>query len=213
MISQFRCNGSDAYIQFVDELLQRKPESVHVDIEDLNFKFKVFENPHTMRDELRELNKENNKARMVAGYCYNWDVAKGRGPYDIYLPYDFKARWNLKEDKTWAISPNSFEEVGCIHTAQGLEFDYVGVFIGKDLTYNPQTGKIETHREAISSDDNSSGIRLASTSDEDARRLILNTYKTLLTRGQKGCYVYCEDGPLRDYIKSKLDIDSSEENS
>ena len=103
---------------------------------------------------------------MVAGYCYNWDVAKGRGPYDIYLPYDFKARWNLKEDKTWAISPNSFEEVGCIHTAQGLEFDYVGVFIGKDLTYNPQTGKIETHREAISSDDNSSGIRLASTSDE-----------------------------------------------
>ena len=213
LISQFRCNGSDAYIQFVDELLQRKPESVHVDIEDLNFKFKVFENPHTMRDELRELNKENNKARMVAGYCYNWDVAKGRGPYDIYLPYDFKARWNLKEDKTWAISPNSFEEVGCIHTAQGLEFDYVGVFIGKDLTYNPQTGKIETHREAISSDDNSSGIRLASTSDEDARRLILNTYKTLLTRGQKGCYVYCEDGPLRDYIKSKLGIDSSEENS
>lgn len=138
---------------------------------------------------------------MVAGYCYNWDVAKGRGPYDIYLPNNFRAKWNLKDDKIWAINPKSFEEVGCIHTAQGLEFDYVGVLIGKDLTYNTQTGKIETHKEAISLDDKSSGIRLASTSEEDARRLILNTYKTLLTRGQKGCYVYCEDDDLREHFK------------
>ena len=201
LVSQFRCNGSDAYIQFIDNALQRHPESVSVPLSELNFKFQVFDNPCKLREALRVENDKNNKARMVAGYCYNWDVKNGRGPYDIYLPDGFRAKWNLDGDKIWAINPKSFEEVGCIHTAQGLEFDYVGVLIGKDLTYNPQTGRVETHKEAISPDDKSSGIRNSTTSPEDARRLILNTYKTLLTRGQKGCYVYCEDEPLREYLK------------
>ena len=88
------------------------------------------------------------------------------------------------------------------HTAQGLEFDYVGVLIGKDLTYDPLSGLVRTNKEAISRDDKSSGIRGAS--DELARRLILNTYKTLLTRGQRGCFVYCEDEALRGYFKRKV---------
>lgn len=201
LVSQFRCNGSDAYIQFIDCALQRNPESVPVALSELNFKFQVFDNPCEMRDALRIENEKNNKARMVAGYCYDWDVKNGRGPYDIYLPEGFRAKWNLDGDKIWAINPKSFEEVGCIHTAQGLEFDYVGVLIGKDLTYNPATGRVETHKDAISPDDKSSGIRNSTTSPEDARRLILNTYKTLLTRGQKGCYVYCEDDNLRTYLK------------
>lgn len=201
LVSQFRCNGSDAYIQFLDNTLQRCSESVPVALSELNFDFHVFDDPNDLRNKLREINDVNNKARMVAGYCYNWDVKFGRGPYDIYLPNGFQAKWNLDGDKIWAINPKSFEEVGCIHTAQGLEFDYVGVLIGKDLTYNPETGRVETHKEAISSDDKSSGIRNSTTSPEEARRLILNTYKTLLTRGQKGCYVYCEDEPLREYLK------------
>jgi hypothetical protein len=105
-------------------------------------------------------------------------------------------------DRIWAINPRSFEEVGCIHTAQGLEFDYVGVLIGKDLVYDRASERVVTNKDAISRDDNSSGIRGAT--DTDARRLILNTYKTLLTRGQKGCYVYCEDEALRDYFKSMI---------
>ena len=203
LISQFRCNGSDAYIQFIDEILQRHEESIAVDLDEMNFDFQVFDKPEEMRDALREINLENNKSRMVAGYCYDWNVKYHRGEWDIILGDKFKAKWNLENDKVWAINPNSFEEVGCIHTAQGLEFDYVGVFIGKDLTYNPRTRLIETHKEAISTDDNSSGIRLAETGK--AHQLILNTYKTLLTRGQKGCYVYCEDPELRKYIKSKLE--------
>ena len=202
LISQFRCNGSDAYIQFIDEILQRHEESIAVDLSELNFDFKVFDNPNEMREELRVKNQENNKTRMVAGYCYDWNVKHRRGDWDVILEDNFKAKWNLENDKVWAINPDSFEEIGCIHTAQGLEFDYVGVFIGKDLTYNPATRLIETHREAISNDDNSSGIRSAAPAK--AHQLILNTYKTLLTRGQKGCYVYCEDPELRKYIKVKL---------
>lgn len=202
LVSQFRCNGSDAYIQFIDGILQRNEETVAPDLPELNYDFQVFDNAVDMREALRVKNAVNNKARMVAGYCYDWNVKNGRGDVDIVLPGGFQAKWNLANDKIWAINPKSFEEVGCIHTAQGLEFDYVGVLIGKDLYYDNPSGRVLTNKLAISSDDRSSGIR--SSSDQDARRLILNTYKTLLTRGQKGCYVYCEDDTLREYFKSFL---------
>ena len=200
LMSQFRCNGSDAYIQFIDNLLQRHEETLPIYMSELNYDFQVFDDPSELRDALREKNAINNKARMVAGYCYDWDVKNHRGEYDIILGESFKAKWNLANDDIWAINPNSFEEVGCIHTAQGLEFDYVGVLIGKDLRYDPNSGRVITNASAISKDDKSSGIRSAS--ETEARRLILNTYKTLLTRGQKGCYVYCEDEPLREWFKS-----------
>lgn len=200
--SQFRCNGSDAFISLVDSLLQRKQYDGTLDQELLHYDFQVFDSPVEMRDALRKKNALENKSRMVAGYCYDWNVRNNRGPVDIYLPDGFQAKWNLAEDNIWAINPASFEEVGCIHTAQGLEFDWVGVLIGKDLRYDPVTKRIVTDKTAISRDDHSSGIRMAD--DQTARRLILNTYKTLLTRGQKGCYVYCEDDALRKYFKAMM---------
>jgi Uncharacterized conserved protein len=204
LVSQFRCNGSDAYIQFLDHLLQRGKETVPISFKELNYDFRIFDSPSQMRDALREKNSINNKARMVAGYCYDWNVKNGRSDIDIDLPGGFQAKWNLEDDKIWAINPRSFEEVGCIHTAQGLEFDYVGVLIGKDLTYDKTTGSVIVNKKAISKDDKSSGIRSAS--DDEARRLILNTYKTLLTRGQKGCFVYCEDDALREYFKTVIEL-------
>ena len=205
LVSQFRCNGSDAYIQFIDNLLQRGEETMNVPLTEHNYDFRVFDDACQMREALREKNTDN-KARMVAGYCYDWNVKNHRGDVDIALPGGFQAKWNLENDKIWAINPHSFEEVGCIHTAQGLEFDYVGVLIGKDLRY--ENGRVITNKTAISRDDKSSGIRGAS--DEDARRLILNTYKTLLTRGQKGCFVYCEDDALRDYFRKAASLTTAE---
>ena len=136
---------------------------------------------------------------MIAGYCYPWKSKKDKESYDIFLKNGFKAQWNFTTDK-FAIDENSFEQIGCIHSTQGLEFDYVGVIIGKDLRFDPLTHRVITDKTAISKDDKSSGIRSAS--DDVAHKLILNTYKTLLTRGQKGCYVYCEDSNLREYLKS-----------
>ncbi|MBQ5984922.1 MAG: DUF2075 domain-containing protein, partial [Bacteroidales bacterium] len=202
LTSQFRCNGSDSYLQFIDNLLQRGKETVSVSLSELNYDFRIFDDASQMRDVLREKNAGNNKARMVAGYCYDWNVKHYRGDIDIELPGGFQAKWNLENDKIWAINPNSFEEVGCIHTAQGLEFDYVGVLIGKDLRFDEQSGRVITDKSAISKDDKSSGIRSAS--NEEAHRLILNTYKTLLTRGQKGCFVYCEDEALKNYFKRMI---------
>ena len=199
--SQFRCNGSDQFIQLINNILQIG-ESVDVDLGDLGFDVKVFSDPNELRDELRKENMINNKARMVAGYCYDWNVKYGRNEWDIFLENNFHAKWNLEKDNIWAINPNSFEEVGCIHTAQGLEFDYVGVFIGQDLRFDKETGKVITDKSMISKDDKSSGIRSAN--NAEAEILIKNTYKTLLTRGQKGCYIYCEDKDLADYINDQI---------
>lgn len=201
LVSQFRCNGSDMYIQLLNNILQIG-EHVDIDTKELNFDIKVFDDPNELRDELRKINEINNKARMVAGYCYDWDVKNHRGDYDIYLENGFKAKWNLENDKIWAINPSSFEEVGCIHTAQGLEFDYVGVFIGQDLRYDESNNTIIIDKSKISKDDKSSGIK--SCGEALARQLIKNTYKTLLTRGQKGCYIYCEDKLLSRYIKRMI---------
>lgn len=201
LTSQFRCDGSDGYISFLNNLLEIK-QTANTNFEFNNLKVKVFDDPIKMRDELRELNKINNKTRMIAGYCYDWNVKNKKGEWDIILPNGFKAKWNLSNDDHWAVNPNSFEEIGCIHTCQGMEFDYVGVFIGKDLYF--KDGHVHTNRNAISKDDNTSGIRLKSTSDEEADKLIRRTYKVLLTRGIKGCYIYCEDEVLRNYLKEKL---------
>ena len=201
LVSQFRCNGSDQYIQLINNILQIG-ESVDMDLSELSYDIQVFSNPNEFRTALREKNQINNKARMVAGYCYDWNVKFQRGDFDIMLEDGFYARWNLADDKIWAINPKSFEEVGCIHTAQGLEFDYVGVIIGKDLRFDPHLGIIITDKTMISKDDKTSGIR--STDEAKAAQLIKNTYKTLLTRGQKGCYIYCEDRDLADHIRAML---------
>lgn len=202
--AQYRCNGSDEYLQLIDNILQYA-EYYNIDSSQLKYDFRLYDDPNKMRDELRNLNS-NNKARMVAGYCYDWNSKEGDGAdrdkWDIILENDFKAKWNSYSPKsTWATDPNSFEQVGCIHTAQGMEFDYVGVIIGKDLRYDANKKEVICDKNAISKDDNSSWIR-ACKDDAKAAQLIKNTYRTLLTRGQKGCFIYCEDKALLNYISS-----------
>lgn len=198
LVSQFRCGGSDGYISFLNNLLGIK-ETANFSLEDEDFEFRVFDDPNELREELRKKNEINNKSRMVAGYCYDWNVKNKRGEWDVILPNGFKAKWNLEKDDAWAVNPKSFEEIGCIHTSQGMEFDYVGVFIGLDLRY--ENGKVITDKTKISKDDKSSGIRNSTTPLALADKLIRNTYKVLLSRGMKGCYVYCEDEALREYMK------------
>lgn len=199
LTSQFRCGGSDGYIAFLNDVLGIAPSANQTfDLSGLDIR--VFDNPNEMRDELRKINEINNKARMVAGYCYDWNVKYHRDEYDVIIG-DFKAKWNLEKDDVWAVNPKSFEEVGCIHTCQGMEFDYAGVFIGKDLKY--VDGKVVTDKWSISKDDKSSGIR-GCKNEVLADRLIRNTYKVLLTRGLKGCFIYCEDKALSEYLKKRL---------
>ncbi|MCR4814925.1 MAG: DUF2075 domain-containing protein [Lachnospiraceae bacterium] len=196
--SQFRCNGSDGYLAFIDDVLEIR-ETANKELNSKDYDFRVFDTPSAMREALRIYNAERNKARMCAGYCYDWNVKNKRGNWDIVIE-DFHAKWNLENDNVFAINPDSFEQVGCIHTVQGMEFDYVGVIIGKDLVY--RNGHIHTDKTAISKDDRTSKIKQCK-DDALAEKLIKNTYKVLLTRGQKGCFVYCEDESLRYYLKER----------
>ena len=198
LASQFRCGGSDGYLAFLDNLLGIK-ETANVNMDGIDYEVKVYDDPNAMRDDLRKRNEANNKARMIAGYCYDWISRANPESFDIVLENGFKAQWNFSNTSTWAIDEDSFEQVGCIHTSQGLEFDYCGIIIGKDLLY--RDGRVVTDEKARARTDQS----LRGNKDPIlADRIIRNTYKTLLSRGQKGCFIYCEDHALREYLKSLL---------
>lgn len=200
LVSQFRCNGSDGYLAFLDNILGiRKTANTEIN---MDYDIRIFDSPVKMRETLREKNKYSNKSRMIAGYCYDWISNKDRNQYDIILPDGFIAQWNFSDTNTWAIDEDSFDQVGCIHTSQGLEFDYVGVIIGKDLIY--KDGKVCTNYLARAKTDSSlRGIK-KNRNYALADRIIRNTYRTILSRGQKGCYIYCEDKELSEYIRSCL---------
>ena len=208
--SQFRCNGSDGYIAWLDDVLDIR-KTANSDGFDLDYDIKICDTPNEVRNMIFEKNKINNKARLVAGYCWDWikDGKNKSDVFDITIPeYNFAMSWNLGNSQTWAIDPNSVNEIGCIHTAQGLEFDYVGVIIGNDLRY--ENNKIVTDvTERAKTDQSIRGIHTMYQQDfkkaeKIADEIIKNTYRTLMTRGQKGCYIYCTDKKLSEYLKRRL---------
>ncbi|MBO4356905.1 MAG: DUF2075 domain-containing protein, partial [Candidatus Methanomethylophilaceae archaeon] len=121
----------------------------------------------------------------------------------ITIPeYDFKMSWNLGSSDTWAIDPESIKEAGCIHTCQGLEFDYVGVIIGDDLRFDGKQIITDASKRA-KTDQSLKGLKSnysEKEASEVADRIIKNTYKVLMSRGMKGCYVYCTDKKLQQYL-------------
>lgn len=203
--SQFRCNGSDGYIAWLENTLQSRT-TANITLDNLDYDFKVFDSPTSLREIIVEKNRESNKARMVAGYCWDWKSKKNKNAWDIEIPgTEFKAQWNLGSDGSlWIIAENSVQEVGCIHTCQGLELDYVGVIIGPDLIV--RDGKVITDATKRSTMDASiKGYKtLAKTKPDEAKEsadvIIKNTYRTLMSRGQKGCYIYCVDEETNRYF-------------
>ena len=207
--SQFRCNGSDGYLAFLDNLLQIR-ETANTGIEDINYNFQVVDTPNELDRLIREKNKIDNSARIVAGYCWDWKSKKDPKATDIEFPeFEFAKQWNLTVDGSlWILQPSSINEIGCIHTCQGLELSYVGVIIGDDLVVrNGEVLVDPSKRSRMDASIKGYKTLLKKDADEAKRRiklLIKNTYRTLLTRGMKGCYVYCTDEETREYFKSLL---------
>ena len=209
--SQFRCNGSDGYIAWLDRVLDIK-DTANFDIDGFDYDFRVLDDPNEVRRLIEEKNKINNKSRIVAGYCWNW-ITEGKNNsnvHDIQIPeYNFEMSWNLGNSTTWAIDSESVNEVGCIHTCQGLEFDYVGVIIGDDLRYEnnhivtdyTKRAKTDTSLNGIKKIAKEQGQEVA---DKIADNIIKNTYRTLMTRGMKGCYIYCTNKELVEYLRSNI---------
>jgi len=207
--SQFRCSGSDGYLAWLDHTLDiRETANNHLDVAE--FDFRVIDSPSELRKLILQKNSERNRARMVAGYCWKWPSKKDPAAYDIVMPeHGFQARWNLTKDGgLWMVSPDSVDEVGCIHTCQGLEVDYIGVIVGDDLVV--RDGQVVTHPEKRASSDRSiQGWKQlakinADLAHEKTDAIIKNTYRTLMTRGMRGCYVYFTDRETADFFRSRL---------
>ena len=209
LTSQFRCSGSDDYMVWLDNAL-----GVKIDDESYfspeRFDFRIVDSPTDLHNLIKEKNLENNKSRVVAGYCWDWVSKKNPNELDIKFPeFGFAAEWNLdRVNQAWIIHPDSVKEVGCIHTCQGLELDYVGVIVGPDLVF--EAGELIAIPEARAKTDKSlHGYKkemkenpvLAS---QKADEIIRNTYRTLMSRGMKGCYVYFTDYATSEYFKQLL---------
>ena len=229
LTGQYRVQGGSNYIKFIKSFLELSGNKTKYDTSN-SYRFEIFDDPNKMFNKIKELDTDSRKkqaiadgkfefdidnynghSRVVAGYCYEWvsDPTTRDGINDVIIKKaNFAKKWNLRYGSglkaySWADDPLSIDEIGCIHTCQGIDLDYCGVIIGKDITY--ENGKIVFHKNEHPNTD-LAGIRTAD--DVDAETWIKNTYYVLLTRGIKGTFVYCEDEALNNYLKSLLKQDN-----
>jgi len=208
--TQFRCSGSDGYLNWLDNALGIR-ETVNLMLtKNEKMDFRIFETPQILYEEIKRKNaREPNSARMVAGFCWPWSDPNPDGTLkeDVVIG-DFRMTWEAKNEapkvapgipraKLWAYDPNGVSQMGSIYTIQGFEFDYVGVIFGNDLAYDPQTktwiGNPENSADAAVKRDKQNFVRYAK-----------NAYRVLLTRGMMGCYVYFMDKATENYFKSRI---------
>lgn len=197
--SQFRCMGGENYISFIDSFLGYKKKINKYNPK--NYQFKVFDKPSEVWKAIKEKQNKYPNSRLLSGYTKEWVSVKDENLYDFKLEKgNFKMKWNAKKSTPYILDETQFDRIGSIHTIQGVDMDYAGVIIGKDLIY--REGKLIFQKDKIAKSDRTSGIRTAS--DQDAKTMIRNTYKVLLTRAIYGTFVYCEDEELNKHLKSFL---------
>ncbi len=214
LTSQFRCNGSDNYMDWLEQVLYNKPITSSFKLED--FDLEIFSDPQTMYDALVEQNnKPEQTARLMAGFCWPWskEVVNGDLVRDVQIG-KFAMPWETNDGVPyqkltkkyprwyeWAYKPLGIEQVGCIYTAQGFEFDYAGVIIGEDLKYNPVSKQIFTDKISCKDPVLRQNRQEAIMTFDDYVR---NIYRVLMSRGMKGCFLYICDENLRNYMKQLL---------
>lgn len=193
--NQMRVKGGVEYLDMIEDILEVQ-EGGPYDIGE--YDFKIYDDLGRMVEDVKKKNKDVELSRLVAGYAWPWKSKKDPKAYDIEIG-DVKLRWNSTIDN-WVNSPNAINEVGCIHTAQGYEFNYTGVIVGPELSFDPKSQKFFIKEEHYCDRNGFSGIE----DPEELKRYILNIYKTLLTRGIEGAYVYFVDKEVEKFVKSRL---------
>jgi hypothetical protein len=200
---QFRCMGSPVYIEWVEALLGLSTDPLTPWTDDgSGFELRVADSPGALETWLITKLDDGCTARLAAGYCWPWNDPTPEGSLvdDIAIE-DWRRPWNAKPGKKvvgappasfWASEPEGFNQVGCIYTAQGFEFDYVGVILGPDLVRRGEGWVIDRGGNADPI------VKRAGNFDT----LIRNVYKVLLTRGLRGCGVYSVDPETNRFLMS-----------
>ena len=208
---QFRCSGSDAFVNWINNTLgiHRTANAIWSGKDE--FDFRIFKSLESLEEAIINKSQQGFKSRMTAGFCWKWSKkpkADGTLHEDVQID-GFRRPWNARPEATrlakcipkatlWANDPNGINQIGCIYTAQGFEFDYVGVIFGNDLVYNLDEQEWEGHPE-------NSGDPVVRCSKDKFINLVKNTYRVLLSRGLKGCYVYFMDKDTERFFKSRME--------
>ncbi|HOI25203.1 MAG TPA: DUF2075 domain-containing protein [Caldisericia bacterium] len=210
--AQFRCNGSDGFVNWINNTLGiEKTANVLFNTEESGFDFRIVDSPELLEKMIMEKVNQNQTARLMAGFCWEWSNSPnsdGTLKEDVVIG-NFRRPWNARPGmpglakgipsaSLWAYAPNGVNQVGCIYTAQGFEFDYAGVIFGNDLTYDFNQQKWIGHTE-------NSHDKTVRGSKEHFVSLVKNTYRVLLSRGMKGCYVYFMDKETEMFFKSRME--------
>ena len=168
------------------------------------YEFRIFDDPNDLYKTICQKNVEtNNNARMVAGFAWDWSEDKNAAVDDVTIPEkNFSMPWNARNQRAlFAVKEDSVNQIGCIHTVQGLEFDYVGVIIGNDLKYDPDTHSILVEYDEYKDASGKKGLKRQ---QDRLTQYVKQIYKVLMSRGRYGCYVYCRDENLKNYLESRL---------
>ena len=198
LLSQLRCEGGELYTNYLDAIFNC---SADTRITVNNYDVKVFDDPNQMIDSIKRLNNKYGLCRNVAGYSWKWKT-KGlnsteieeTGVFDIEL--DGKRYiWNMT-NMEWILRKESINEIGCIHTTQGYDLNYVGVILGKEIDFDPLTESMIINPQEFYDVNVKKGC-----SPERLKTYIVNTYKVMLERGIKGCYIYACNDNMRNYLK------------
>lgn len=200
LTTQFRCSGSDAYLQWIDDVLDIRPSDIARF--DPKMEFKFFDDPQKMMAQIRRRNEEkSNSARIAAGFCWPWSDPNPDGSLEKDVKIgNFAMPWEKKNEFwKWATDDSGMEQVGTVYTAQGFEFDYIGVIFGKDLVYRKDAGW-------IAQPENSHDSAAKRGNDQFAQHL-QHVYRVLLSRAHRGVYVYFMDKETEEYFKSKVKSD------
>jgi uncharacterized protein len=197
LASQMRIEGAgDDFVHYIDTVFSPKNKNKKYSFRD--YDFRVYKNIHELVSDIKQKNIEHGLARMVAGYAWPWNTKHGKQDYDIEID-GLQMIWN-SSPQDWVNSENSINEVGSIHTIQGYDLNYVGVIIGPELTYDKETEFLKVNKKKYFDIKGHAGV----TDINELEQYIINIYKTLLTRGIKGCFVYCVDPALRKRFESLL---------
>ncbi|MDP4012912.1 MAG: DUF2075 domain-containing protein [Candidatus Nanoarchaeia archaeon] len=209
LISQFRCNGSDNYLDWLEFVLGHTDKKITLRKED-KFDFKIIESPEKLYEIINQKNSQKGmSARLVAGYCWPWstklnesgELIKDVKIGNFSLPWETHGEIKPPEGYVkwyeWAYKPEGIKQVGCIYTAQGFEFDYIGVIVGPDLKYDKAKDCLIANREGTKDP-------VLKRSKEKFDEYVKNIYRVLMSRGMKGCYVYFVDKEVENYFKSKI---------
>ncbi len=204
LFSQFRVQGGNGYVDFVNQLLDNNFIDPTYQYSAPNYDVLLFENFSDFVNQLRIKNERHQLSRFIAGYAWPWKSKDDPTKYDIIIE-GIPLKWNSTAID-YINSDLEAQEVGCIHTTQGYDLNYAAIIFGPEIIFNPQTQQIEVVKENYKDRSGSATIK----DDETLKNYIINIYKTIMLRGILGCYVYVCDENLRAYFKLHMPIYSAE---